>query len=140
MAGFKQGGNPPVDMKESKERYQTFVKPVLEAKDFQKIKGNSHTMVSHSSKTIIIPRSAPSNTKHKREMRELIKGFKKQYVGYNVYVFFHRDKQEWIDKPSYMATLRSIMNIKSLNGVICGIDNFAKSLNDICGNQLIYKI
>ena len=73
-------------------------------------------------------------------MRELIKGFKKQYVGYNVYVFFHRDKQEWIDKPSYMATLRSIMNIKSLNGVICGIDNFAKSLNDICGNQLIYKI
>jgi len=140
MSAFKRGGNPPVDTKESKERYQTIIKPILGAKGFEKVKGNSHIMISHSGKTVVIPRSAPSNTKHKKEMRELVRGLRKKYVGYNVYVLFHRDKQEWFDKPSYMSTLRSIMDIKSLNGVICGVDNFIKSLNDICGNTVTFKI
>ena len=140
MKTLKKGGNPLTDSRESIERYQVFIKPVLGAKGFEKIKGNSHIMISHSNKCIIIPKSAPSDYKHRNEIRELIRQLRKTYIGYNVYILFHRDKQEWLDKPSYMGTLRSIMDIKSLNGVICGIDNFVKSLNDICKNELIFKI
>ena len=140
MNAFKKGGNPLTDRKESMERYQTFIKPVLGAKGFEKIKGTSHTMVCHGSKTIVVPKSSPSDTKHVREMRALTRELRKKYDGYSIYVVFHRDKEEWSDKPIYMNTLRRIMDIKSLNGVICGIDNFSKSLNDICGNTLTFKI
>jgi hypothetical protein len=140
MSAFKRGGNPLIDRRESMERYSTIVKPILGNKGFEKIKGSSHVMVCHSSKTIVIPKSSPSDTKHVREMKTLVRELRKKYDGYSIYVIFHRDKEEWSGKPIYMNTLRRIMDIKSLNGVICGIDNFIKSLNDICGNTLTFKI
>lgn len=140
MSKIRRGGNPLIDRKESVERFNTVVKPILMAKGFEKQKGASHVMVSESNKTIIIPKSAPSDMKHKREIRALVRELRKKYDGYTIYLVFHRDKEEWCDKPVYMTTLRSILDIKSLNGVICGLDKFIKSLNDICGNKLIFQI
>ena len=140
MAVLKRGGNPSNDRKESVERYRTIIKPILEAKGFEQVKGNSHVMVSHNGKTIIIPKSAPSDVKHIRETKALVRELRKRYDGYCIYVIFHRDFEEWSNKPIYMNTLRRIMDLKSLNGVICGIGKFIKSLNDICSNKVTFQV
>ena len=136
----KLGGNPLVDRKNSIERFTEIVEPILLKKGFQRIKTNGHTMVNENTKTIIISKSSPSDVKHVRETKELTNELKKKYNGYSVYMFFHRNKEEWFTKQIYISVLQSIMKNKKLKGVVCGLDSLSTSLNDMLLGNLLYKI
>ena len=130
-------GNPVENKKESVERFKTIIKPVLSARGFYQLKGNSHVMISDKSKTLIISKSCPSQTTHVKAFKAIVSDLRKKYEGYSIYIVFHRDTNEWYDKPEYVSTLRYIMENKSLKGVICGIDNFVKQLNNLDNNKFI---
>jgi hypothetical protein len=131
-------GNPVENKKESIERFNTIIKPILSARGFDKLRGNSHIMISDTSKTVIIPKSCPSQTTHVKAFKATTKELKKKYEGYSIYILFHRDTEEWYDKPIYVSTLRSIMDDKSLKGVICGVDKFIKELKSIESNRMVF--
>jgi hypothetical protein len=131
-------GNPVENTKESIERFQTIIKPILSAKGFDKLKGNSHIMISDTSKTVIIPKSCPSKVEHVKSLKLTTKELKKKYEGYSIYILFHRDTEEWYGKPIYVSTLRRIMRDNSLKGVICGMDKFMKEFKNIQSNRLVF--
>lgn len=130
-------GNPVQDKKESIERFKTIINPLLSVRGFVQPKKNSHLMISDKSKTLIIAKSCPSQTTHVKAFKTIVADLRKKYEGYSIYIVFHRDTNEWYDKPVYMSTLRYIMDNKSLKGVICGIDNFIKQLNNLEQNKFI---
>ncbi len=140
MALKKLGGQPLIDRKESMERFNEVVEPILNKKGFQRIKKNGHTMVNDSTKTIIISKSCPSDVKHVRETKQLTNELKKQYEGYTMYMFFHRNKEEWMTKEVYVSVLQSIMKNKKLKGIVCGLDALSSSFTDILSGKLLYKI
>jgi hypothetical protein len=131
-------GNPVENKKESIERFNTFIKPALSQNGFVKLKGNSHIMISDTSKTVIIPKSCPSQTTHIKSLKLTTKELKKKYEGYSIYILFHRDTKEWYDKPIYVSTLRSIMRDNSLKGLICGMDKFMKEFKNIQSNHMVF--
>jgi len=136
----KLGGNPLVDRKPSLERFNEIVEPILTKKGFERIKHNGHTMKNDKTKTIIISKSCPSDVKHVRETKQLTNELKKTYEGYTMYMFFHRNKEEWFTKEVYISVLQSIMKNKKLKGVVCGLDALSSSLNDMLDGKLLYKI
>jgi hypothetical protein len=140
MVSKKLGGNPTDDKKASVERFNNFVYPVLSNVGFRKIDKRGHRMVNTESRTIIIPKSCPSDVKHSREIQQLTRELLKKYEGYSVYILFHRNKEEWADKPVYANVLRSIMKNQKIKGVICGLDYLVYSLNDMVAGKLTYKI
>lgn len=140
MAFKKLGGNPLMDRKESMERFNEMVEPILTKKGFERIKKSSHIMVNENTKTIIISKSCPSDTKHVRETKQLTNELKKQYEGYSVYMFFHRNKEEWMMKEVYVSVLQSIMKNKKLKGIVCGLDALSSSFTDMLSGKLLYKI
>jgi predicted RNA binding protein YcfA (HicA-like mRNA interferase family) len=141
MKHLKKGGNPLTDRMESMDRFKTFIKPVLTKLEFVQIRGNSHIMVNHKEKTIIIPKASPSDTKHVGELQSICKDLKKHYEGYTQYLVFHRPKVEWIDKPIYLTTLQRIMKKNNyIKGIVCGLDSFVSSIKPMCNGEVIYNI
>lgn len=136
----KLGGEPLVDRVDSVKRFKQIVQPILEKAGFTQIKKNGHTMINDSDKTIMICKSCPSDIKHIKEMKQIVRELKKKYEGYTPYTLFHRNKEEWINKPVYVSVLQSIMKNKQLKGVIVGLDALASSLEDVSNCKLIYKI
>jgi len=140
MTTKKLGGDPLIDRKQSIERFTEIVEPILIKKGFERIKRNGHTMVNEKTKTIIICKSCPSDVKHVRETKQLTNELKKKYDGYSIYMFFHRNKEEWFMKEVYLSVLQSIMRNKKLKGVICGFDSLLSAFSDIFAGKLLYKI
>jgi predicted RNA binding protein YcfA (HicA-like mRNA interferase family) len=141
MKVLKRGGNPLLDRTESMERFNSFVKPALQSRGFEQIRGNSHIMVNHEDKTIIISKAAPSDTKHVGELQSICKDLKRRFEGYTQYLIFHRPKPEWIDKPIYASTLNRIMKKNNyLTGIVCGLDSMVTSMKSMCNGEILYRI
>ena len=140
MSVIKLGGNPIVDRYASIQRFNEIVEPILSKKGYFKLKSNGHTMVNDSIQSIVISKSCPSDIKHVREIKELVRELKKKHKGYSIYLFFHRNKKEWAHKPVYKSVLYSILKNKNLNGIICGLDELSTSFSSMVSGEVIYKI
>lgn len=140
MSVKKLGGDPKLDRIASIQRFNEMVEPILSKKGFFKIKSNGHTMINENTNTIMICKSCPSDVKHVREIKELVRELKKKHKGYVIYLLFHRNKREWIQKPVYLSVLHSILKNKNLSGIICGLDELSTSFDSIVNGEVIYKI
>ena len=136
----KLGGNPKVDSEGSKDRFKTFIVPILTTLGYVRLKGNSHIMVNDDLAIIIVSKSCTSDTKHANELKALSTSLKKKYKGYSIYLFLHRPKNEWIYNKTYISTLNRIIGNKSFNGIIVGIEEFVNCIKDIELKKFMYKI
>lgn len=135
----KNGGNPLLDSKEAKERFNFVVRPTLENIGFIQSKGSSFVMTNPTTETILIPISAPSNFKIDkalvRQIRELRKEFKNPWIG----VLFTRDFKEWKSKETYVSKLKKIMGMNLLNGVSVGLSSLP-TIIPMIENKEFYRL
>lgn len=125
------GGNPMEDRKASQFRFDNILHPIFSSKGYVRLK-NSNTLYSESDNTLIITTSAPSQTKHYRDLKEKVRQFRKQYgKELSIYLVYSRNYSEWANKPVYQSTLRSILRLGSITGISVGLDNMEKLLHNI---------
>lgn len=126
-----RGGNPTTDMKPAINRFKNILEPIFFNKGFRRISGNSHTMYSKSTNTVVIVTSSPSNVKDFVNIRDKSKKLRKKYKDCYVYLIFSRDYSEWKDKEVYQGTLKRILKINQINGISTGISNLPNILEGI---------
>jgi hypothetical protein len=140
MLNSYQGGNPPLDKKESVDRFKKFVEPIFNEEGFYRLNKKSQTVINTNTKSIVITTSAPSQYKFINDIKFKVKEFKKKYEGYSVYILFTRNFEEWSDKSVYMNTLRRTQSVSGLNGIVVGTDKLVKLINSTKNNNILYLI
>ena len=132
--------NPRMDAQNSIEIFEKMVLPACENQGFYRYNKRSNIMINDSTKTILFVTSAPSQTKQPRYYKSKVKEFKSEYEGYSAYILFTRNKDEWSDKPTYMNTLRKILGLNTLRGVVCGLDNLVTLFDQTKNNSFCFHI
>jgi hypothetical protein len=140
MLNKSTGGNPVLDKEAAVERFERIIEPVFSKEGFTQPDKRSHIMINEDDKTMVVFTSAPSNTKLPRATQQRIRELKKSYKNYVAYVVFTRDYDEWKDKDVYQATMRKVMGIPSVSGVVAGISNITKVLDGIKRREIFYNI
>ena len=141
MTKLNNGGNPLLDRRESMKRFNDIVKPVFTNKGFVKLKGNSHVMYNSEKNSILITTACPSQFKDYSALKTKVTQLRKVYGNdVTIYLLYSRDLSEWSNKPTYMNTLQRIMTIKSLTGIITGLNNLPKTIDKILEREFFYNI
>lgn len=140
MLKLNSGGNPLLDRKEAVERFNTIVEPVFLKKGFRRLNLRNQILINDETKTIVFVTSAPSQVKTPNDLKQKIKKFNKELEGYSSYVLFTRDYSEWKDKTVYVNTLKRVMSISKLNGVVTGLSNLTQMLTSIESNDQFYLV
>lgn len=141
MNTLSKGGNPTQDRKESMERFKTIIEPIFKGLQFKRLKGNSQFMYNEETNTMLIVTACPSQTNMPRATRDRIKQWRKVYgLNLKCYLLYTRDYSEWESKPTYVSTLRYMMNIKQLNGIGTGLKNLPMFINRITNGELFFAI
>ena len=135
----RNGGNPLLDRKPAETRFNFVVKPTLENIGFTQSKGNSWVMINPTTKSILIPISAPSNYKIEKalvkQIRDLRKEFKNPWIG----VLFTREFNEWKSKEPYVSKLKKIMGMNLIDGVSVGLSSLPTVISMI-ENKEFYRL
>lgn len=134
-------GNPQEDIKLADFRFKNAVRPILECNGFQQINKRKQVMINHTSKIMILCKSAP--TQHSLSDKAIVEisNLRKKFgAGCTFYVHFNRPPIEWTGKPHCVTFMRNFMKIPALTGIVCGIDELVASLPSINDKKIIYKI
>jgi len=137
---MNSGGNPLLDRRDAIERFNTIVEPVFLNKGFRRLNLRNQILINDETKTIVHVTSAPSQVKTPNDLKQKIKKFNKELEGYSNYILFTRDYSEWKDKSVYLNTLKRVMGISKLNGVVTGLSNLTQMLNGIESNDQFYLV
>jgi len=140
MIKRNQGGNPLLDRKDSMERFTTIVEPVFLRQGFKRMNLRSQILINDETKTIVFVTSSPSQVTQPNDYKVKIKEFRKKYEGYSPYILFTRDYTEWRDKPIYLNTLKKVMAIPNLNGIVTGLGNLTQLLKSSKNSDQLYMI
>ena len=140
MQTMNSGGNPLLDRRDAIERFNTIVEPVFLNKGFRRLNLRNQILINDETKTIVHVTSAPSQVKTPNDLKQKIKKFNKELEGYSNYILFTRDYSEWKDKSVYLNTLKRVMGISKLNGVVTGLSNLTQMLNGIESNDQFYLV
>lgn len=132
--------NPREDAQKSIEIFQKIVLPTFEKEGFYRYNKRSNIMINDGTKTILFVTSAPSQTKQPKYYKSKVKEFKSKYEGYSAYILFTRNKDEWSDKPTYINTLRKILGLNGLKGVVCGLDNLVTLISQTKTNSFCFQV
>ena len=135
-----QGGNPALDMKAAVERYNTIVEPVFLNQGFKRVNRKNHILINDTSRVIVFVTSAPSQRGQSNDFKVKIKEYRKQYKGYSPYILFTRDYSEWNSKTVYVETLKRIIRIPNLSGIVTGLGNLTQLLKSTKNGEPLYMI
>lgn len=140
MQKLNSGGNPLLDREEAIERFNTIVEPVFLKRGFRRLNLRSQILINDETKTIVHVTSAPSQVKTPNDLKQKIKKFNKEFEGYSNYILFTRDYSEWKTKSVYLNTLKKVMAIPKLNGVVTGLGTLTQVLNKVEANDQFYLV
>lgn len=141
MKKLVSGGNPLFDRKESMKRFDEIVEPVFKNKGFERLRGNSQIMYSKQKNSILITTSCPSKVEMYGDLKNKIRGFKKEYGNdVKIFLLYSRDYSEWSTKPIYQSTLKRIMTIRSLTGISTGLGTLTNTIDRIMNGDPFWSI
>jgi hypothetical protein len=140
MQTLNSGGNPLLDREEAIERFNTIVEPVFLKRGFRRLNLRSQILINDETKSIVHVTSAPSQVKTPNDLKQKIKKFNKELEGYSNYILFTRDYSEWKNKSVYLNTLKKVMAIPKLNGVVTGLGTLTQVLNKVEVNDQFYLV
>lgn len=140
MQTLNSGGNPLLDREEAIERFNTIVEPVFLKRGFRRLNLRSQILINDETKSIVHVTSAPSQVKTPNDLKQKIKKFNKELEGYSNYILFTRDYSEWKNKSVYLNTLKKVMAIPKLNGVVTGLGTLTQVLNKVEANDQFYLV
>lgn len=132
--------NPFDDSREAVIRFETVVEPTFRNQGFRRLDKRSQILINDTTKSIVFVTAAPSQSKSVGDYTNKVKLFRKQLVGYSSYILYTRDSIEWNDKPTYMNTMKRIMNISNLKGVVSGLDKLPRMISKVKDNSQCYLI